>query len=183
LSLWLAIRPIDFRPKSVPNFIPRFMAGFFSKIDIFPKKMIIYFEKSHFLTKKGFFDYYSRAKARKEKLYFWLRETPPFMVMISIKSSAGFRAPKNFLFENKNSPFFQVFQKKLVAKFFFFFTNFFFFKNCVNFINKWRWPKNYRCGICFKIIKYWKYEKLLYFDHVTTKIMFHNFFFHFFIYY
>jgi hypothetical protein len=45
----------------------------------------------------------------------------------------------------------------------------FFYKKYVNFINEWRWPKNYRCGICFKIIKYWKYEKSLYFDHVKTK--------------
>ena len=59
----------------------------------------------------------------------------------------------------------------------------FFSENCVNFISEWRWPENNRCGICFKIIKYWKYEKLLYFDHVTTKNFFHNFFFHFDLYY
>ena len=64
------------------------------------------------------------------------------------------------------------------------FQNFYFFyKNCVNFISNCCWPKNYRIGICFIIIKYWKNEKSLYFDHVTSKIFFHNFFFHFDIYY
>lgn len=41
---------------------------------------------------------------------------------------------------------------------------FFVYKKYVNFINNWRWPKNFRCG------------KSLYFDHVTTKIIFHTFF-------
>ena len=49
-------------------------------------------------------------------------------------------------------------------------------RKCVNFIHKWRWPKNYRFGICFILIKYWKNEKSVYFDHVTTKIFVHNFF-------
>ena len=60
---------------------------------------------------------------------------------------------------------------------------YFFSKKSVNFIHKWRWPKNYRFGICFILIKYWKTEKSLYFDHVTTKKNFHNFFFHLAIYY
>ena len=49
-------------------------------------------------------------------MYYVLREALPLMVMISIKSSAGFRAPKNFFLKIKILLFFQVFQKNLIAK-------------------------------------------------------------------
>ena len=49
-------------------------------------------------------------------MYYVLRGALPLMVMISIKSSAGFRAPKNFFLKIKILLFFQVFQKNLIAK-------------------------------------------------------------------
>jgi hypothetical protein len=120
----------------VPNFIPRFVVGFFFfKNWYFSKKMIIYFEKSHFWRKKRVFRQLKATISYHKKVVLCTARSTTVDGHDINKKFRRIPRAKKFLFENKNSPFFpsiffrnfffHFFQivwnacKKIFSKFFF----------------------------------------------------------------
>ena len=107
----------------MPNFIPRFVVGFFFfKNWYFSKKMIIYFEKSHFWRKKRVFRQLKATISYHKKVVLCTARSTTVDGHDINKKFRRIPRAKKFLFENKNSPFFPSIPKKF-WKFFFHFLN------------------------------------------------------------